>query len=148
MLLNNAISVGVGVVPIVGDIVLAMFKANSRNAALLEEFLRVRGAEFLKAERERAEDPQTVRPGAGRAPGEDVPGTAAASASAPAPPSAPERAGTGRSWFRRGSKGGSKKEKGKAGEGKASVAAPSPDRGRFVEDVPPNEVPDVGKSAK
>ena len=68
MLLNNAVSAAVGLVPFVGDVVLAMYKANSRNAALLEEFLRVRGAEFLKAERERAEDPQTVRPGAGRAP--------------------------------------------------------------------------------
>ena len=43
MLLNNAISAGVGFIPLVGDVVLAVYKANSRNAALLEEFLRVRG---------------------------------------------------------------------------------------------------------
>ncbi|KAF9256669.1 hypothetical protein L218DRAFT_846890, partial [Marasmius fiardii PR-910] len=52
MLLNNAVSAGVGLVPLVGDIVLAMYKANSRNAALLEEFLRVRGEEFLQWEEE------------------------------------------------------------------------------------------------
>ncbi|KAH9058371.1 hypothetical protein EDB87DRAFT_1626373 [Lactarius vividus] len=33
----------IGLVPIVGDVLLAAFRANSRNAALLEEFLRVRG---------------------------------------------------------------------------------------------------------
>ncbi|KJA14691.1 hypothetical protein HYPSUDRAFT_194879 [Hypholoma sublateritium FD-334 SS-4] len=49
MLLNNAVSAGVGTIPIAGDVALAMFKANSRNAALLEEFLRIRGAEFIKA---------------------------------------------------------------------------------------------------
>lgn len=49
MLINNAVSAGVGTIPIAGDVVLAMFKANSRNAALLEEFLRIRGAEFIKA---------------------------------------------------------------------------------------------------
>ncbi|KAL0573236.1 hypothetical protein V5O48_008724 [Marasmius crinis-equi] len=48
MLFNNAVSAGVGLVPFAGDIALAVFKANSRNAALLEEFLRIRGEEFLK----------------------------------------------------------------------------------------------------
>jgi len=48
MLINNAISAGAGLIPFVGDIVLASFKANSRNANLLEEFLRIRGAEYLK----------------------------------------------------------------------------------------------------
>ena len=42
MLANNAISAGVGLVPLVGDVMLATYKANSRNAALLEEFLRIR----------------------------------------------------------------------------------------------------------
>ena len=74
MLLNNAISVGVGIVPIVGDIVLAMYKANSRNAALLEEFLRIRGAEMLKRQNERVEEEEVVRPGAGREEGERIPG--------------------------------------------------------------------------
>ena len=34
MLLNNAVSAGVGLVPLVGDLVLAVYKANSRNAHL------------------------------------------------------------------------------------------------------------------
>ncbi|KAF5322263.1 hypothetical protein D9619_000124 [Psilocybe cf. subviscida] len=48
MLFNSAVSVAVGFVPFVGDVVMATFKTNSRNAALLEEFLRIRGEEFLK----------------------------------------------------------------------------------------------------
>jgi len=63
MLLNNAISAGVGFVPLVGDVILASFKANSRNAALLEEFLRIRGEELLKASAQSAQ----VEPGAARA---------------------------------------------------------------------------------
>jgi len=69
MLINNAISAGLGFVPIVGDVALATFKANSRNAALLEEFLRVRGAEFIKVSGNAA-----VQPGAGVLPGEHVEG--------------------------------------------------------------------------
>jgi hypothetical protein len=56
MLLNNAVSVAVGLVPIAGDIVLAVYKANSRNAALLEEYLRVRGEEFIKMENKKKAD--------------------------------------------------------------------------------------------
>ncbi|KAB5591506.1 hypothetical protein CTheo_5063 [Ceratobasidium theobromae] len=74
MLVNNAISAGVGFIPVVGDVVLAAFKANSRNAALLEEYLRIRGEEFLKAEVARQEDPSIVKPGAGREQGESIPG--------------------------------------------------------------------------
>lgn len=48
MMVNNAFSLAVSFIPFAGDLVLAVFKANSRNAALLEEFLRVRGEEFLK----------------------------------------------------------------------------------------------------
>lgn len=125
MLLNNAVSAAVGFVPFIGDVVLAMYKANSRNAALLEEFLRIRGEEFLKAERERVQDPQTVKPGAGREPGEHVPGKQ-------------ERSATGLGWFRRGSKGSKKEKNGKAPAAVSPAAgSPSADRGRFVEDVPP-----------
>ncbi|KAL1949442.1 hypothetical protein VTO73DRAFT_8323 [Trametes versicolor] len=125
MLLNNAVSAAVGFVPFIGDVVLAMYKANSRNAALLEEFLRIRGEEFLKAERERVQDPQTVKPGAGREPGEHVPGKQ-------------ERTATGLGWFRRGSKGSKKEKNGKAPAAVGPAAgSPSADRGRFVEDVPP-----------
>jgi hypothetical protein len=34
MLMNNLVSAGVGFIPVAGDVVLAMFKANSRSAAL------------------------------------------------------------------------------------------------------------------
>lgn len=47
MVFNNMVSAGVGFVPIIGDIAVAGWKANSRNAALLEEFLRIRGLEAI-----------------------------------------------------------------------------------------------------
>ncbi|KAF9223934.1 hypothetical protein BS17DRAFT_795963 [Gyrodon lividus] len=80
MLLNNVVSGLSGLVPVVGDVALAMYKANSRNALLLEEFLRIRGEEYLElqAERERArasgqavtssvstKDAEQVKPGSG-----------------------------------------------------------------------------------
>lgn len=110
MLLNNAVSAAVGFVPIVGDIILAAYKANSRNAALLEEFLRIRGEEFLKMEHEREQNPEEIRPGAGREKGEDVTG----------------KSGVGVGWFRRRSKG----------KGKAVAPNPGTQRdSRFVEDI-------------
>jgi len=58
MLFNNAVSAGVGIVPFVGDVLLAVYKANSRNAALLDEFLRIRGSSALLREaEERGENP-------------------------------------------------------------------------------------------
>jgi len=89
MLVNNAISAGIGFVPVVGDVLLAVWKANSRNAALLEEFLRIRGEEFLRLESGQPisseatastskavnrSDVEQVKPGAGTVPGEVVPG--------------------------------------------------------------------------
>jgi len=53
MILNSTIGVGASFVPFVGDIFLAIWKANSRNAVLLEEYLRIRGEEILKVQRER-----------------------------------------------------------------------------------------------
>ena len=86
MLVNNAISASVGFVPVVGDVILAMYKANSRNAALLEEFLRIRGEEFLKMQEQESQnmalgdtrrtkgmskkDIEQVKPGAGVVRGE------------------------------------------------------------------------------
>jgi len=70
MLANNAVSAAVGFVPVVGDIALATWKANSRNAALLEEFLRIRGEEAMKSAPARIQDPADVRPGAGLEAGE------------------------------------------------------------------------------
>jgi len=43
MVLNLAIATSFGLVPIVGDVILAAYRANSRNATLLEEYLRHRG---------------------------------------------------------------------------------------------------------
>jgi len=54
MLLNNLISTGVGFIPFVGDVIVAVFKANSRNAALFEEYLRVRGVDYMKIQEEEA----------------------------------------------------------------------------------------------
>ncbi|CAL1716056.1 unnamed protein product [Somion occarium] len=123
MLFNNAVSLAVGLVPLAGDIILAVFKANSRNAALLEEFLRVRGEEFLKQESERMENPQNVKPGAGTEPGEHI-------------PRKDEKGG----WFK------FKRSKGKGKEVSSKKMTPSPtgsppeegrrSESRFVEDVP------------
>ncbi|KAJ8594693.1 hypothetical protein M405DRAFT_760340 [Rhizopogon salebrosus TDB-379] len=74
MLVNNAVAILSGLVPVAGDVVMAVFKTNSRNAALLEEFLRIRGEEFLKLQAEKEQgtsksapgkDTQQVKPGAG-----------------------------------------------------------------------------------
>jgi len=73
---NQAIATIIGFVPIVGDIGIAVFKTNSRNAALLEEYLRIRGEEFLKAQPDRVEDPEVVKPGAGKQQTEKIPGKA------------------------------------------------------------------------
>ncbi len=117
MLLNNAVSAAVGLVPFVGDIVLATFKANSRNAAILEEFLRIRGEEYLKRENQRVENPEVVRPGAGREEAEHVPGK-----------DVKEDGG----WFRRKSKSLSKNKSVSSGSnGADSTRAES----RFVENV-------------
>lgn len=110
MIANNTISAGVGFIPVVGDIILATFKANSRNAALLEEFLRLRGAEFLKNEAARVQaDKNDLKPGAGRVKGEVVPGGHERGA---VPEAGPSGSGTpatpaltpvkGGSWFRKG----------------------------------------------
>ncbi|ORY56819.1 hypothetical protein BCR35DRAFT_296166 [Leucosporidium creatinivorum] len=44
MAFNQAVSLGIGLVPMVGDLCAAVWKTNSRNAALLEEFLIQRAA--------------------------------------------------------------------------------------------------------
>ncbi|KAF7292868.1 hypothetical protein MIND_01185800 [Mycena indigotica] len=127
MLMNNAASALMGLVPLAGDVAMAAFKANSRNAALLEEYLRIRGEEFLKIEKAKAgelnkkkdgpvappDDIKQIHPGAGKEPGEVVPGE-----------KQPKR---GLSKFLiRGSSG--------KGKGKA----PATDTGRFVENVEEN----------
>jgi hypothetical protein len=56
MLMNNAVSIIVGLIPIAGDVILAAYKANSRNAILFEEYLRIRGEEFIKMENKKADE--------------------------------------------------------------------------------------------
>jgi len=65
MILNSTIGVGASFVPLVGDIFLAIWKANSRNAILLEEYLRIRGEELLKIQREREERERREREASG-----------------------------------------------------------------------------------
>lgn len=145
MLLNNIISAGVGFIPFIGDIILAIYKANSRNAALLEEYLRIRGDEFLKIQVQEQvsqagaletrhagvvskKDAEQVKPGAGLVRGEAVP-------TEPTSPSeikedTPKRtSGNGRKAFGFFGSGKSGRSDGKA--------PPSGDKGRFVEDVEP-----------
>lgn len=121
MLLNNAVSAAAGFVPILGDVVLAAYKANTRNAALLEEFLRIRGEEFLKHDNDRTENPANVRPGAGRAEGEPVTGTE----------TIPGKNVNGNGgWFKRRSKGKEVQT--------PPLTRQEPERreSRFIEDVP------------
>jgi hypothetical protein len=154
MLFNNAVSAGIGFVPFAGDVFIAIWKTNSRNARLLEEFLRIRGEELLKTEEAvktgkasgvDPKDKQQVKPGSGLGPKEKpsgVPKGAVAASDAPPSTSEVEGArerkpslgatanehgeGTKRSfsWLRTGSKG--------KGKGKAPAAG---ERGRFVENV-------------
>jgi len=140
MLLNNAVSACVGLIPIGGDLVLAMYKANSRNAALLEEFLRIRGEEFLKVQAKEQEGGQ--RPTADAPPQSDIeqvnpghgmPGGLAAASSADAPPKGASRNISFASW-----RNGMKDKK----KGKAPDTTSVGDRGKFVEDVGPNASPD------
>jgi hypothetical protein len=49
MLLNLVVSASIGLVPGIGDILLASFRANVRNAKLLENFLVMRGERAGKA---------------------------------------------------------------------------------------------------
>jgi len=154
MLMNNAVSVAVGLVPIAGDVILAAFKANSRNAALLEEFLRIRGEQFLKLGPDAApaaankkkngkgktvapgvtkSDAEQVKPGAGidNAAKEKIPGGSTAvtveSSLQPASTSTSPPARTP----------GSGKSTGRKGFGSFfAKKAPSPgEKGRFIENV-------------
>lgn len=48
MILNLAISTAIGIVPIIGDLLLATYSVNVRNARLLENFLLLRGERVAK----------------------------------------------------------------------------------------------------
>ncbi|KAI6125951.1 hypothetical protein EV401DRAFT_2087958 [Pisolithus croceorrhizus] len=82
MLLNLIISGTVGFVPGVGDVVVGMYKANFRNAQLLEEFLRIRGEETGHGSPRLSEkDAEQVKPGAGMEDGTGHPSTSSTSRS-------------------------------------------------------------------
>jgi len=126
MLLNCIVSAVGGVVPVVGDVVIGIFKANSRNAVLLEEFLRIRGEEYLRMRAEPQEgkgagasgqksmskkDVAQVKPGAGMETPAGEPSTSTATTAAnPSSSFHPL--------------GGSKKQKAKE------------EKGRFIENIP------------
>jgi len=50
MHINIVFDFGIGLVPILGDIADALFRANTRNAVVLEKYLREKGAKALKAQ--------------------------------------------------------------------------------------------------
>jgi hypothetical protein len=50
MYINIILDFGIGLVPGLGDIADTIFRANTRNAAALEKFLRQKGAAVLKAQ--------------------------------------------------------------------------------------------------
>lgn len=62
MLFNNTVSAIGGIIPVVGDVVIAVYKANSRNAMLLEEYLRIRGEEYIKLQAAQEDEARSGRP--------------------------------------------------------------------------------------
>jgi len=50
MYMNIAVDFGIGLVPLVGDLCDAIFRANTKNAVVLENYLREKGAKALKAQ--------------------------------------------------------------------------------------------------
>ncbi len=48
MLFNIILDFGIGLVPFLGDVADALFRANTRNAVELEKFLRAKGAKNLR----------------------------------------------------------------------------------------------------
>ncbi|KAG6852556.1 hypothetical protein C0991_010978 [Blastosporella zonata] len=99
MFLHNIVGAGVGFIPLVGDVMFAVYKPNSRNAALLEEMLRIRGEEYIrlqagetivasKSEEDKKgkgvskSDADQVKPGAGFIKGEGAPAEPASTSSA------------------------------------------------------------------
>ncbi|KAF7977163.1 hypothetical protein HWV62_4591 [Athelia sp. TMB] len=156
MLVTNAVSAGVGFVPVAGDIALAAFKANSRNAALLEEFLRIRGEEFLKAEASRKaggskiqatpqKDIEQVKPGAGAA------STAVDVEEGTMPEPAPTKGRSFLPWRSGKADNGKGKEVATAAEGsrpKTRYLQPNSEQGKFVEEISASGTPTPEREVK
>ncbi|KAG6847745.1 hypothetical protein H0H93_006229, partial [Arthromyces matolae] len=69
MLMNVAVGACVGFVPGIGDVLVTVYKPNSRNAALLEEILRIRGEEYLRLQAGEAVSSQVDLNGKGKGKG-------------------------------------------------------------------------------
>jgi hypothetical protein len=50
MMINIVLDFAIGLVPFLGDVASAFFRANTRNAVVLEKYLREKGAKALKAQ--------------------------------------------------------------------------------------------------
>lgn len=90
MVANNVVSAGVGMIPLVGDVILASYKTNSRNANLLEDCTYSMSAHQVdlrkRAERRGTSAPvSSVATGAMPAPGAHVGATSEAPAVPPRP---------------------------------------------------------------
>ncbi|GAA5837746.1 hypothetical protein JCM11251_002312 [Rhodosporidiobolus azoricus] len=68
MTFNQTVGLGIGLVPLVGDICLAVWKANSRNAALLEDFLIRRAAQQAQSTSSSSSAAASTVPGAAPGP--------------------------------------------------------------------------------
>jgi hypothetical protein len=127
MVFNSAVSVGFSLIPIVGDICLAVWKANSRNAVLLEEFLRVRGEEALKGkDAADAADAVELPVAGGSRSGTTTTTTTSATAK------------TKKGWFSgwRGGRDSGKLPESNCDDDKHMKAPPAGEKGRFVEHIP------------
>lgn len=147
MLLNLAIGTGVGAVPIVGDVVLAMWRSNSRNAALLEEFLRQRAAgntddkgRTIKGKKKAGNPaPSNGRPAPTEPGEEEVPSGHATGAKTPSRPGTARNASD--SGPARSSSGGSRRWtpwRRTPSKEKEAVAPTQRRDSRFVEDLDPS----------
>ncbi|RKF62704.1 putative membrane protein [Erysiphe neolycopersici] len=61
MLINIILDFGVGLVPFIGDIADALFRANTRNAILLEQYLREKGIKNLEAQNQPSESSTSIK---------------------------------------------------------------------------------------
>ncbi|KAH8801672.1 PH domain-containing protein [Xylogone sp. PMI_703] len=55
MYINIVVDFGIGLVPFLGDMADALFRANTKNAVILEKYLREKGAKALKAQGQSAQ---------------------------------------------------------------------------------------------
>ncbi|KIL61548.1 hypothetical protein M378DRAFT_166833, partial [Amanita muscaria Koide BX008] len=120
----SRVSVGFSIIPIAGDICLAAWKANSRNAVLLMEFLRLRGEEALKRQEVVDDDvAEFPEPGGSRSGTRTTTGAIA---------------NTKKGWFAgwRGRRDNGKRPESNCDDNELIKAPPADEKGRFVERIP------------